>query len=277
MQATIKSTLLPAAELPEALRCIPEPPHALYMAGTIPGGRLIGMVGSRRASAYGQRTATTVAAALARHGIVVVSGLAFGIDSTAHKAALDAGGRTVAVLPSGLHADVLSPRSNLALAHRIVRTGALMSEYGPDVMARKENYHARNRLISGLSEALVVVEAAVASGTMITARHAMEQGRDVWAVPGQIDQPVAEGANLLISEGAHPLVNVSHFLESLGLDSRLQVAHGRLSNYFGEKPRHVDEVAKDSGHAVSELQAELTKQELSGMVTHVGGGFYVAA
>lgn len=247
----------------------------LYMAGSLPSGHIVAIVGSRRVSTYGRRIATSIAASLARHGVTIISGLAFGVDSLAHKAALDAGGKTVAVLPSGLHPNVLSPRSNLALAHRILKEGALISEYAPDVSARKEHYHARNRLISGLAEALIVVEAALPSGSMITARHAMEQGREVWAVPGNIDSDVSAGTNHLITEGAHPLVKVDYFLESLGIKGSVQQIQHDALRHITSEPRHIDAVAEETDCDPSTLQAELTKQELLGAVTHVGGGYYV--
>ncbi len=214
-----------------------------------------------------------VAGRIATAGAAVVSGLAFGVDAVAHQAALDAGGATVAVLPSGLQEEDISPRTNLGLARRILERGALVGEYPAGVPARKEHYEARNRLISGLARAVVVVEASRPSGTLITARHAGDQGREVWAVPGPIDEPQSIGTNWLIEDGARPLVSIGRFLDTLGLRSQEGERNG-LTAILATGPRHVDEIAAGTGQPAHVLESELTKLELIGTIRHLGGRYY---
>lgn len=274
MQATIRSLTSSSLDFPKALRDIPSPPEALFLDGELPGEAPVAIVGSRRASAYGRRVATTLAAQLATAGVPIISGLAFGIDATAHRAALEAGGKTVAVLPGGLDEASVSPRTNLRLAETIRRQGALLSEYPVGTAARKEHFAARNRLISGLARAVVVIEAALPSGSLLTARHAIEQGREVWAVPGQIDNPIAAGTNHLIFDGAQPLVSVADFLGSLGLST----AAGRdpLLQAFAA-PAHLDAVSAAGGFDPAVLESTVAKLELRGLLRHLGGRYYVRA
>jgi DNA processing protein len=275
MQAAISVSRLAGERLPEPLRDISDVPRELFLAGSLPEEAPVAIVGSRKATGYGRRIAQTVAARLATAGVPIVSGLAFGIDAETHRAVLEAGGQTIAVLPGGLDRPSLSPRSNLALADRILESrGALLSEYPQGTMARKEHFLARNRLISGLSRAVVVIEAALPSGSLITAKHATDQGRDVWAVPGPIDSPTSAGTNWLISDGAQPLVAIDHFLESIGIVTKTKRPEG-LAKHLTDQPRHFDELAARSGRQSSELESELTKLELLGLARHLGGRYYV--
>jgi len=201
---------------PTLLREIPDPPLVLHVQGQLGSleQRAVAIVGSRRASANGVLMARECACALARHGVVVVSGLASGIDAAAHEGALEAGGTTVGVLGSGL--DRIYPSHHRSLAKRIVDSGgALVSEYSPETTAQKHFFPERNRIISGLSEAVLVVEASLRSGSLITARMALEQGRDVFAVPGSVFADNSRGCHRLIREGAALVDCVETLLDEL--------------------------------------------------------------
>lgn len=177
----------------------------------------VAIVGSRKVSAYGKAVTATFARELAEQGIVIVSGLAIGVDGIAHRAALESGGLTVAVLPSSL--EHIYPTSHVTLANQIVEQGgALLSEYGPgSTIAYKNQFIERNRIVSGISDVLLITEAAVNSGTMHTARFALEQGKDVLAIPGNINSPLSEGTNNLIKVGARLVTSVDEVLQTLGL------------------------------------------------------------
>ena len=204
------------AAFPPALRSIPDPPIALWVRGNLEciERPAVAIVGSRDHSSYGEEVARDVATAAARSGIVVVSGMARGLDAIAHEAALDAGGTTVGVLGNG--ADVPYPRGNRRLYERVVERGLLLTEHPPGEEARAGHFPRRNRLISGLSRAIVVVEAALGSGTMITVTAALEQGREVLVVPGPITSPTSRGTNRLLREGATPLLEISDLLSIFG-------------------------------------------------------------
>lgn len=186
---------------PPLLREIDDPPPVLWVRGQInvSKGKHIGIVGTRRASAYGRRTAHRLAFQLASAGLSVVSGLAYGIDRAAHEGALDAGGMTIAVLGSGL--DRVYPREHTELARRIARSGCLLSELPPDAEPEPHNFPVRNRIISGLCQAVIVVEAFERAGALITSRSAIDQNRDVYIVPGRLDEETSRGANLAILKG----------------------------------------------------------------------------
>lgn len=250
------------------------PPGRLWVRGTPPPGEGIAIVGSRRPTSYGRRIASQLAGRVASAGVPVISGLAFGVDTVAHTAALDAGGRCVAVLPTGLSDEDISPRSNVRLANRIAKQGALLSEYPMGTPSRRYHYEARNRLISGLARAVVVVEASRPSGTLITARHAGEQGRDIWAVPGPIDSPQSLGTNWLLEDGATPLVSIERFLETYGIRSPASARSG-LAALLSDAATHFDELVVRSGKTPHEVEAELVKLELAGAVRHLGDRYYV--
>jgi DNA processing protein len=258
--------------IPARLRDIPVPPGKVWVRGTLPEAG-VAIVGSRRPSAYGRRTAAQLAGRLGAAGIPVISGLAFGVDTIAHTATLDAGGLSVAVLPTGLADGDISPRHNAKLAQRIALRGALISEYPAGTPARTYHYEARNRLISGLAKVVVVVEASRPSGTLITARHAGDQGRDVWAVPGPIDSEQSLGTNWLIDQGATPLLSIERFLEACGIKVGAAVHQGLVA-LLSSTPTHFDELAVRSRKPVAELEAELIKLELAGAVRHVGERYY---
>ena len=200
---------------PQRLTVIPQPPHKLYVIGTIPTYATgVAIVGTRKPTAYGKQVTSMIAERLAERGAVIVSGLAHGVDGIAHQSALRVGGKTVAVLPSG--PDQIYPSAHQALAKNIAdRHGALISEYEPGTPPLQYRFLERNRLVSGLADIIVITEASIRSGTMNTASHALEQGKDVYAVPGPITSPMSAGCNALIAQGAAPIVNIEQFVDQL--------------------------------------------------------------
>jgi DNA processing protein len=217
--------------------------------------------------------------------VTIVSGLARGVDAIAHNAALKAGGRTLAVLGSGV--DKIYPPEHRALAEKIVVQGAVLSDYAPGTPPDSANFPPRNRIISGLSMAVVVVEAGDTSGALITASFAVEQGREVFAVPGNIFAPQSKGPNRLISNGAKILVSPQSVLEALDLTRNVERREIRkvvpgdeteaaLLQVLGAEPAHVDEIRSRLGLPIEKVSAALTMMELKGMVRQVGGMNYVA-
>jgi DNA processing protein len=275
-------------DYPRNLLSIAQPPPVLYVKGTLtPADEwAVAMVGTRRASAYGREVTRELGAALAASGVTVVSGLARGIDVIAHQAALDAGGRTIAVLGSGL--DHIYPPEHRALAEAITKSGALVSDYALGTQPESGNFPPRNRIISGLSKGVVIVEAGEGSGALITAEFAADQGRDVFAVPGSILQRSCRGTNRLIRDGAKPVLDAADILEELNL--ALVVEHTaaravlpgdeterRLLACLSDAPVHVDELGAQMGLPISQITGTLALMELKGMVRQVGGMNYIAA
>ncbi len=193
-----------------------DPPKKLFYRGELPSERqkTVAIVGARKPTSYGREIAFSLGKKLAEQGIVVISGMALGIDAIAHQGALDAGGKTIAILGNGVAS--FYPLSNTSLGHRIIaQGGAVLSEYEPTMPALAHQFLERNRIVSGLSDAVIVIEAAARSGTLSTANHALNQGREVFAVPGNITSPLSEGCNKLIKMGAHPLTSVDDVLDLL--------------------------------------------------------------
>jgi DNA processing protein len=211
----INSITASEPDFPNRLQNIPQPPRSLYYSGSVPSYQLgVSIVGTRKPTPYGRQVTTELAERLAERSAVIVSGLAHGIDSIAHEAALKVSGITLAVLPSSL--DAIYPAAHRGLAQRIVdHGGALFSEYSPGTTPYPSNFLERNRLVSGLGDIVIVTEAALRSGTMNTVSHALEQGRDVYAVPGPITSAMSAGCNTLIAQGATPITNVEDFVEHL--------------------------------------------------------------
>jgi DNA processing protein len=274
-------------EYPRRLREIEQSPPVIYMLGdlTAEDEWSVAVVGTRRVTAYGRQVAEEVAGTLARNGITVVSGLARGVDSISHQAALDAGGRTVAVLGSGL--DRIYPPENRRLADAITANGALISDYAPGTPPEASNFPPRNRLISGLSLAVVIVEAGQTSGALITAGFAADQGREVFAVPGNITSPGSKGTNRLIRDGAQPLLNPEQVLEALELTMVAEqrtarvvlpadAVEAQLFEVLGREPLHIDEIRTKTEIPIEKVTATLALMELKGMVRQVGGMQYVA-
>jgi len=273
---------------PHRLHAIYDPPPVLYVRGKLgpEDDWAVALVGTRRASAYGREVARTLAADLARAGVTIVSGLARGIDGQAHRAALDAGGRTIAVLGSGI--DIIYPWENRKLADEIVEHGALVSEYALGTPPDASNFPPRNRIISGLSRGVIVVEAGERSGALITADFAADQGRDVFAVPGSIFQRSSQGTNRLIRDGAEPVLCANDVLEALNLTTVSEHVEAQmllptdatealLLEQLSEEPVHVDEVGRAAGLPIAAVSSTLALMELKGLVRQVGGMQYIRA
>lgn len=273
-------------DYPVNLRQAPVAPPVLYVQGALEEADqvAVAVVGTRQASAYGREVARGLATELAANGITVVSGLALGIDATAHQAALDGGGRTIAVLGSGV--DQIYPARNRKIATAMLAQGAVISEYPLGTRPEASNFPPRNRIISGLSLAVVVVEAGQRSGALITARFAAEQGRDVFAVPGSILQPSSAGCNALIQDGAQPLLSINDLLDSLQLE-RIAVqrearkaipadpTEERLLEKLSSDPRHLDEIVRDTAMPAAQVSSLLALMELKGLVRQVSAMRYV--
>lgn len=276
------------AQYPANLRRTDNPPPVLFLRGKLLSDDewAIGIVGTRRATAYGRECALRLSGDLARAGVTIVSGLARGIDAVAHDAALNVGGRTLAVLGNGL--DTVYPPEHRSLATRITQQGALISEQPLGMEPEARNFPARNRIISGLSLAVIVVEGDWSSGAIITAKQALEQGREVFAVPGSILAASSQGPNRLIQEGATPVINANDVLEALNLTKVAQQSaarqtlptdpvEARLYALLSAEPRHVDELRREANLPISDVTSALTLMELKGLVRQAGGMQYVVA
>lgn len=265
------SVLLGSTRYPALLSQIPDPPRQLWIDGDPDelSRPAVAIVGARAASAEGRALARAMATDLARAGLVVVSGLARGIDGAAHEGALDGGGRTVAVLGTGI--DVVYPPEHVELAALIARSGALVTEYEPGMRPLVHHFPRRNRIISGLSRAVVVVEAAEKSGALITAREALDQGRDVMAVPGKVAGGRNRGCHALLRDGAKLVESAVDILQELGIP-----AAGALNGICPETVEFtVDEVAGQLGLAPGEALARLLEWELTGEIQRTGSGRFV--
>ena len=285
-KAQIKVYTFHDDEYPARLREIFDYPPVIYIKGTLTlqDELCISVVGTRRATVYGKQVTQEIVENLARNKITVVSGLARGIDTIAHRAALEAGGRSVAVCACGL--DSVYPPENAALAQRISENGALVSEYPLGAKPRPDNFPRRNRIMSGMSLGVLVVEADESSGAVITAHMALEQNREVFAVPGSILSPMSSGTNLLIQEGAKLVRNPGDILEELHLTANVQQleikglvptsgTEDQLLDQLGSEPVHVDEVCRKSGLPVSAVVSSLAIMELKGLVKQVSTMNYV--
>ena len=269
---------------PALLREIIDPPLALHFRGDLSllSTPSVAVVGSRRASPYGINAATQIARDLSAAGVTIVSGLALGIDAAAHAAALDASGRTVAILGTGI--DVTYPRSNGRLLRRIESEGLVLSEFPPGTPPMPENFPMRNRVISGLSLGTVIVEATARSGSLITARMAAEQGREVFAVPGSIFSAGAEGTHRLIQYGAKLVHDVDDILEELPGDLRAvrrtredppEELRGVLAALSADEGLHIDAVAQRLSCAAGEVSEALLQLEIGGWIRALPGARYV--
>jgi len=272
---------------PEPLRDIPQSPPVLYLRGKLSDQDLdgVGIVGTRRYTSYGRQVAEEVARFLAREGFTVVSGLARGIDGFAHRAALDGGGRTIAVLGSGV--DQIYPPEHRELAGKIAHAGCVISDYPLGTPPEGQNFPPRNRIISGLSRAVVVIEAGQRSGALITAKYAGDQGREVFAVPGPIYAPQSKGTNMLLKEGAHPILHPEDILDVLRLTGqgsprlmqRELPANQAEADIFGAldlEPLHVNEISARVNMPVAQVTSTLAVMELKGLVRKTAGMEYRA-
>ncbi len=279
------------AAYPKPLRTIPDPPLALYVRGTLEPSDDVAVagVGARGASGYGLQCAERLAYDLALRGVTVVSGLARGIDAAAHRGALKTSGRTIAVLGSGLSR--LYPPEHEELASRVVRQGALISEFPMETAPLPQHFPRRNRLISGLSLGVVVVEASQRSGALITADCALEQGREVFAVPGPMTSVTSQGTHQLVKQGARLVTSVEDILEELRLSVRpvtdaatqtLAPTH-RLSGseqcvfecVQAHEPRYIDAIVDESGLSLTEVSSTLLQLELKQVIRQLPGKQFI--
>jgi DNA processing protein len=270
---------------PLNLSYIYDPPFLLYVKGSLEkeDEKAVAVVGTRRATVYGKIVARRLARELAREGITVVSGMARGIDTAAHEGALEEGGRTIAVLGCGV--DLVYPPENSSLAEEIIKKGAVISEFPLGTRPFAHNFPRRNRIISGLSRGVVVVEAPYKSGALITADCALEQGREVFAIPGTITSPCSRGTNRLIKEGAKIVEDVSDILEELnlvslkedepGIELQLSFEEKSVLDYLSSEPSHIDEVVKKTRLPVAKVGDILMRLQLKGMVRELPGKLFI--
>jgi DNA processing protein len=270
---------LPAAseDYPEQLSNLYDPPGVLYIRGTLLASDClsIAVVGTRRPTAYGRSMTEKLVGGLAEMGFTVVSGLARGIDGLAHQVALEAGGRTLAVLGHGM--DRIFPSENRGLAENVTQKGALLTEFPFGTPPSRHNFPRRNRIISGLALGTLVVEAAAGSGSLITARCALEQGREVLAVPGPVTAGTSRGAHRLIREGATLVETVDDVIESLPLHIRGLMERASLASpevLIQEAPSHIDRMIEESGLPPSTVSGLLVQLELRGFVARRQDGLY---
>jgi len=284
-QYKVKVLTCDSSAYPQRLKEIYDYPPVLYVRGNLlPEDECcLAVVGTRRATVYGRQVTEEIVSDLARNKVTIVSGLAKGIDSVAHRAAIEAGGRTVAVFACGL--DIVYPAENAKLAREVMEHGALISEYPLGTRPKADNFPRRNRIMSGLSLGVLVVEAGEKSGALITANQALEQNREVFAVPGSILSPASRGANHLIQEGAKLVRNHVDVLEELNLAMMAQQLEMKellpadeteslLLKQLSHEPTHIDELCRNSGLAAALVSSTITMMELKGMVKHVGGMNY---
>lgn len=274
---------------PQRLRQIDQPPPVLYIRGeiTVADDFALGVVGTRRATSYGREATVTIVEELVRQGLTIVSGLALGIDTFAHQTAVNADGRTIAVLGCGV--DVIYPATNSRLVAQILDNhGALISEYAPGTQPEAANFPPRNRIISGLSRGILIVESGAKGGALITVDFANEQGRDVFAVPGSIFSRMSDGTNALLRQGAKAVTCANDILEDLSLlrvaeqveirqivgDNDVERALLRL---LAHEPLHIDEICLQSGLNAPDVSSTLMIMEVKGMVKNLGAMRYSVA
>lgn len=264
------------ADFPAALADLSDPPLGVFLRGTLPAGPGVALVGARRASAYGREVAEWFGSELARAGVTVVSGMARGVDAAAHRGALAAGGPTVAVWGCG--PDRVYPPEHAGLAEEIASHGALLTEYPPGSPPLAHHFPERNRLIAGLARAVVVVEAEARSGALITARLALDEGREVLAVPGSVFSPLSAGPNGLLRAGAAPALTVADVLELLGVaapeSAREPALEGLLAAFRPGEAMSVDALAAAGRLPVPAVLEALLRLELAGAVARGADGRY---
>jgi DNA processing protein len=273
------------ADYPENLKELKNSPYVLYIKGKLKpsDSNSVAVVGSRKMTSYGKEITQKFSSELASLGITIVSGLARGIDTVSHQSALFVGGRTIAVLGCGL--DMVYPPENFRLAKDIEKNGALISEYPLGYPAKPINFASRNRIISGLSKVVLVVEGATKSGTLLTASHAAEQGREVFAVPGQITSPLSGAPLFLLKNGARIATEVNDILEEMDLEVKVDKEkiekimpttneEEKILSILENESLHLDELARISSLEVGALSARLTIMELKGLIKNLGQGIY---
>lgn len=276
---------LSVEEFPLQLMEIPQPPKELFLAGELPSQEtiLLTVVGSRKYTNYGKEACEHIIRGLRGYDIAIVSGLAIGMDSIAHEAALEAGLKTIAVPGSGLDPSVIYPRANVGLAERILKNGgALLSEYAPNFKATQWSFPQRNRIMAGLTHATLVIEAEQKSGTLITSRMATDYNRDVFAVPGNIFSSTAVGPHMLIKLGATPVTSAEDILQSFGFALQEESEHAIDMTSLSEEevkviellrePRNRDHLIEALGLSASDTNILLMKMEIAGLIKETPEG-----
>lgn len=276
------------SNIPPLLREIPKPPKKLFVRGELPSGNLkyLAVVGSRKYTPYGKEACKKIIEGLRGYPIVIVSGLALGIDAFAHESALVAGLKTIAVPGSGLDESVIHPRTNLGLAKRILESGGtLLSEFDPHFIATPYSFPQRNRIMAGLSDAVLVIEAELKSGTLITSKLATEFNREVFAVPGSIFSSTSEGPHMLIRLGATPVTKSADVLEALGFEIDKKGANKKIYDDLGDdekilvkcisSPLSRDEILEQTDWEPERLSVTITLLEIKGVVKESAGKIYL--
>ena len=273
---------------PKILKNIKKAPKKLYINGNLDilNSNCIAIVGSRKNTKYGEKWCKKFAQEFIKYNLTIVSGMALGIDKIAHKTAIKNGGKTIAVLPSGL--ENIYPEENLELYNEIILNGGcVISEYEPKINARSKNFLERNRIVSGLSLGTVVIEAAYRSGTSVTAKIAKEQGRDVFCIPGSLDNPKSIGTNNLIKEFAKivtspkDVINNYNFLHKIEVNSNTLVEeqipeeYKKIYSLITDIPININDIAKKSLLELREVSSKLTMLELDGKVVKLSGNMYI--
>ncbi|HRY63398.1 MAG TPA: DNA-processing protein DprA [Patescibacteria group bacterium] len=291
-KAGIKIVTLDDANYPRLLKEIYNPPAILYYQGQLTSESdefAVAVVGTRKYSSYGKQVAMNIVAELTNQGVTTVSGLAIGIDAIVHEATINQKGRTIAVLGSGIGENDIYPSINRYLAKKVIENGGLiLSEYGPGTVPIKQNFPQRNRIISGLSVATLIIEAPESSGALLTAKYALEQNRDVMAVPGNIYNANAAGTNNLIKMGAKLVTSANDVLEALNMkqvkkfiDNRKVVPDSQeealILQTITDEPAHVDEIIKKTGLTTAQVNSTLILMEMKGRVRNLGNMVFAIA
>ncbi len=280
----IKIVTFSSKDYPVLLKNTSSPPLALYIRGELPYGNYISIVGTRKPSVYGINMAEKISKELSKYNVVVISGMARGIDSYAHRAILSSGGKTVAVLGTGV--DVIYPYENRRLYEKIIENGAVVSEYPPGTRPKREYFPKRNRIIAWASLGTLVVEAPEKSGALITARFALDEGREVFAIPGRADSKNFVGTNRLIRDGAKLVENAEDIIEEFSFinwekrpDSKKEVWNFKdkeevIYNLINEEPKYIDTIVEESGISIREVSSILLSLELKRLIKEIGGKRY---
>jgi len=284
----IRKITINKPEYPVLLKKIAGAPKILYIRGQIPKGPCFGIVGTRRCSAYGKQIALEISADLANAGFIIVSGMAKGIDTAVHQACLETGGKTIAVLGTGLDKQTIYPQENLKLAQRIIKTGGcLISELSSETPGYKSNFPARNRIISGLCLGVLVVEAKFKSGALITARWAQKQKRKVFAIPGSVYSSNSKGPNLLIKKGAYLVENANDILKTLKLTclnsgfkqlstgpKNISLEQALILQVLKESSLHIEKIIEQTNLPVQKILSILSIMETKGQIRNLGAGTF---
>ena len=285
----ITTVSLPDADYPKILKEIADPPHTLFVRGCLPNQSLpaLAVVGTRKSTSYGRQICEDIVEPLARQGMVIVSGMALGIDGIAHQTALRAGGLTVAVLGSGVDRQSIYPAAHRQLSEKIISSGgAVISEYPPGFMPTQYSFPERNRIIAGLASGTLVVEAPVESGALITAKCALDYNRDVLAIPHQATSAYGAGANNLLKMGARPVTCAEDILDAFNLKNLPETIHNRstlpllpneekIVSVLSREPKHVDQIIKEILLDSATANSSLTMLEMKGIIKNLGGMMYI--